>query len=187
MKRGVPGSRTRRTGQVYGRTAAGGHNLRLVLLEPEIGQNAGTIGRLCVGTDTTLHLVHPLGFDTGEAAVRRAGLDYWPRLRVHEHASLAAFAEAHPEALVNGWFTSGLPAHTRPYTTAPFRPGDWLWFGRESSGLPAELLAQHAPRVLTIPLCGPVRGLNVAQAAAIVLYGALMRVRPDLFAAPPAP
>lgn len=160
--------------------------LHIALLEPEIGPNAGSIGRLCLGVGARLHLIHPLGFQTDEKAVRRAGLDYWKHVDVVEHADAAAFW---------GW-AGQRPVHLfsararRPYTAIPFARGDVLLFGRESVGLPPALLASHPS--WCIPQRGPIRSLNLANAVSVVTYGALQRLDPALFVdpgpdAPPLP
>lgn len=149
----------------------------IALVHPEIGPNAGNIGRLCLGMGAALHLVHPLGFSTDEKQVRRAGLDYWKHVDVTEHADLDAFL---------GWVADGerrmhllSTRATTPYTRAAYQAGDVLVFGRESTGLPAELIARFG--ALRIPMPGPIRSLNLANSAAIVAMEALRQLRPDLF------
>lgn len=142
----------------------------IVLVNPEIPQNTGSIGRLCVSTDTRLHLVHPLGFQTTDAYVRRAGLDYWEHLAPIHHASWEAFLEANP-AMPLWLFTA---KGRRRHTEVPWKDGDALVFGRETRGLDPELLAAYPDRVVTIPMRGSFhRSLNLGQAAAIGLYEAL--------------
>lgn len=144
--------------------------LHVVLVEPEIPPNTGNVARLCAATESVLHLVHPLGFRVDEKSVRRAGLDYWPLVRVVEHASFAAFeACLAPEARLH-LFTG--KARTNVYR-AELRPGDYLVFGRESVGLPPELLERYAERTLGIPTLGAVRSLNLANAVTLVVYEAL--------------
>jgi tRNA (cytidine/uridine-2'-O-)-methyltransferase len=140
--------------------------LRVVLLRPEIPNNTGTIGRLCVATGTPLHLVRPLGFRIDEQSVRRAGLDYWKDVDLHVHDSLEeALAEA-PRVL---YFS----AHAAlPYHRCAYAPGDVLVFGGESRGLPRDLVAAHAETAYRIPIWGQVRSLNLANAVSIVLYEA---------------
>jgi tRNA (cytidine/uridine-2'-O-)-methyltransferase len=138
----------------------------VVLHEPEIPNNTGNIGRTCVAVGAALHLVHPLGFDTSVKALRRAGLDYWPRLDVREHGSWEAYlAGARPPRL---WLTSGLAGI--PPWDADLQPGDHLVFGKETAGLPGELLEAHPGRVLRYPLVAGERGLNVATAVCALLY-----------------
>jgi tRNA (cytidine/uridine-2'-O-)-methyltransferase len=149
--------------------------LHIALVWPEIPQNTGNVGRLCLGIGARLHLVHPLGFQVDEKAVRRAGLDYWKHVDVVEHADLDSFDAWRADRRT--WYFS---AHGQgPYTAVPFEEGDVLVFGRESVGLPEELRARG---VWSIPMTGPIRSLNVANAVSVVAYGALQRLRPSLFA-----
>ncbi len=138
----------------------------VVLVSPQIPNNTGNIGRTCVATGASLHLVHPLAFDTSEKACRRAGLDYWPRLNVREHASWDAFAPLPGTAPV-WYFTTKT---SRPVYDAPLRPGDWLIFGNETQGLPEPLLAANPSRLLTLPMMPAERSLNLATAVCAVLY-----------------
>lgn len=155
--------------------------LHIALVEPEIGPNAGSVGRLCLALGARLHLVHPLGFQTDEKAVRRAGLDYWHQVDVVEHADLAAFlAWAEGRKL---WMFSSHGA--RPYSSAPYAAGDVLVFGRESVGLPRDLL--RARGALRIPMPGPVRSINLSNAVSIVAWTALQRIEPHLFLDQPCP
>jgi tRNA (cytidine/uridine-2'-O-)-methyltransferase len=144
---------------------------QVCLVEPEIPPNTGSIARTCAATQTTLHLVEPLGFSLDERAVRRAGLDYWHLVDVRVHASFAAFEESRGAGALHFFST----AARRSYLEAPFEPGDCLVFGRESRGLPVDLLTRHAERVWGIPTMGSVRSLNVSNAVSIVLYDALRR------------
>ncbi len=149
--------------------------LHIALVWPEIPQNTGNVGRLCLGIGARLHLVHPIGFQTDDKAVRRAGLDYWKHVDVVEHADLAAFDAWRGERPTHYFSSHGIG----PYTATPFQEGDVLVFGRESVGLPPELVARGA---WTIPMTGPIRSLNLANAVSVVAYGALQRLRPGLFA-----
>jgi tRNA (cytidine/uridine-2'-O-)-methyltransferase len=143
--------------------------VHVVLVEPEIPQNTGSIGRLCVATDSPLHLIEPLGFVIDDRHVRRAGLDYWPHVALHRHASWESFRDARPPGRLL-FFSSHADRH---YTDICFRPSDLLVFGGESRGLPAALRAAHADAMYTIPITSPhVRSLNLATAAAVVLYEA---------------
>jgi tRNA (cytidine/uridine-2'-O-)-methyltransferase len=144
---------------------------RVVLVEPEIPPNTGSIARTCAATTSPLHLIEPLGFRIDERAVRRAGLDYWHLVDLHVHASWEAFRAAHP-ALRLHFFSANA---TRSYLEADLAPGDAIVFGRESVGLPPALLDAHADRVWGIPTMGGVRSLNVSNAVAIVLFEALRR------------
>ena len=149
--------------------------IHLALIEPEIPQNAGNLGRLSLALTARLHLVHPLGFDTDEKAVRRAGLDYWKHVDVVEHVDVAAFFAWAADRAVYLFSSHAATA----YTAIPFARGDVYVFGRESVGLGPELLA--ARRAYRIPMVGRTRSLNLANAAAVVGYAALQRLRPDLF------
>jgi tRNA (cytidine/uridine-2'-O-)-methyltransferase len=145
--------------------------MHVVLVEPLIPQNTGTIGRLCVAADAELHLVGPLGFDLDDRRRRRAGLDYWPHLRGQRYDDLADFlARAAPPA-DRSWYTT-----TRPglrYADARFQAADWLFFGKETAGLPDALLAERPDRCLTIPMRPEARSINLAIAVGIVLYEAM--------------
>lgn len=146
----------------------------VVLVEPEIPNNTGNIGRTCVATGSTLHLIHPLGFDTSEKACRRAGLDYWPRLSVFEHPSWDTFLEnARPsnapgQAPHSTWYFT--TKSTRSIFDAVISPGDFLIFGSETRGLPAPLLAANPDRLLTLPMVPGERSLNLATAVCTVIY-----------------
>jgi len=138
----------------------------IVLHEPEIPNNTGNIGRTCVATGCALHLIHPLGFEISEKACRRAGLDYWPRLNVHEHESWAAFESLQrPPRL---WFCS--TKGTRTLFDADLHRSDYLVFGRETRGLPASLLAGQEDRTLILPMAAGERSLNLATAVCAVVY-----------------
>jgi len=150
-------------------------SLHIALLNPEIGPNAGNVGRLCLGIGAVLHLIHPLGFETDDKAVRRAGLDYWKDVDVHEHADPAAFWRWVGQRRM--WLFS---SHgTQPHTEPEYAQGDVLVFGRESVGLPKDLVAQHG--ALVIPMSGPIRSLNLANAVAVAAYAALQQITPGLF------
>jgi len=150
---------------------------------PLIPQNTGSVGRLCVATGARLHLVEPLGFSIDERAVRRAGLDYWkdvdlrvwpdwPSCRDGIGAPRDAFAFLSARAC-------------RAYSAVRYGPGHVLVFGRETTGLGPELLAEAGDRALTVPFWGPVRSLNLSTTVGIVLYEALRQTRPADFPAPP--
>ena len=141
----------------------------IVLFQPEIPPNTGSVIRLAANTGSTLHLVKPLGFDLARKAVRRAGLDYDELAAVHVHASLAACLATLPGARLFSIETSG----SRPYSAAHFLPGDALLFGSETRGLPEEALAHVSrERQLTIPMRAGNRSLNLANAVALVVYEA---------------
>ncbi|MEM9694728.1 MAG: tRNA (cytidine(34)-2'-O)-methyltransferase [Myxococcota bacterium] len=144
----------------------------LVLLEPEIPQNTGNIGRLSAALQCPLHLIRPLGFRIDEKAVRRAGLDYWPLVELYEYDSFDDFVKtAHPSRLC--FFTA---VATRSYLDAAFSPGDALVFGKESVGLPLPLIEAHPDNCFAIPTVGGVRSLNLANSVSIVAYEAMRQV-----------
>lgn len=150
-------------------------DLHVALYHPEIPQNTGNIGRLCLGIDATLHLVHPLSFDTSEKAVRRAGLDYWKDVRLIEHADEATFWAWVGDRRVHLFSSHG----EAPYTRAAYAWEDVLLFGRETTGLPPELVAARG--AWRIPMPGATRSVNLSNAVAIVAYEALRQLRPALF------
>jgi len=150
------------------------HHLQVVLVEPEIPPNTGAIARLCAASNTVLHLVEPLGFKLDDRAMKRAGMDYWQHVTWHAWPNWAAFRDAHPQVRFHFLTTKT----SRSYTEARFQPDDYLVFGRETKGLPESLLKENAAACLTIPMLNPhVRSLNLATAAAIVLFEALRQVR----------
>jgi len=142
----------------------------IVLIEPEIPPNTGSIARLCGATDSILHLVKPLGFSTDDRYLKRAGLDYWQFVRIVYWDSFDQFLQAQDETKL--YFLS--KKVTRPYSTARFQPGDFLVFGKETKGLPAEILKYYQDRCYTLPMSNPnIRSLNLAMTAGIVLYEAI--------------
>lgn len=143
----------------------------IVLVEPEIPPNTGAIARTCAATSSPLHLIRPLGFKIDDHSVRRAGLDYWHLLDLHVHDNFSAFRSARPDQRLH-LLSSGAE---RSYLEADFQPGDALVFGKESVGLPRELLAEHGEHVWGIPTSGAVRSLNLSNSVAIVLFEALRR------------
>jgi tRNA (cytidine/uridine-2'-O-)-methyltransferase len=145
--------------------------LRLVLVEPEIPQNTGNIARLCAATQAELHLVGRLGFRIDEKSVRRAGLDYWHLVSLHVHPDFRSFELKHPGSKLL-LFSANAP---RSYLDMDVAPGDALVFGKESAGLPREMLARYEGRTFGIPTAGAVRSINLASAAAVVTYEALRR------------
>lgn len=143
--------------------------MHVVLVEPEIPPNTGSIARLCAATGTPLHLIEPLGFRIDDKHLRRAGLDYWPFVTVHRHAHWSAFRAAHADATVRFFSTRG----TRSYAACRYGAEDFLVFGNESHGLPSRLLEEHAAETYRIPMeTARVRSLNLATAVAIVLFEA---------------
>ena len=148
--------------------------MQVVLVAPEIPQNTGSIGRLCVATASPLHLVDPLGFVVDDKHVRRAGLDYWEHVVLTRHASWDAFLAARPPGRLL-LFAARPPGPS--YTSIRFRADDVLVFGGESRGLPAAIREAHADAIHTIPIHSPhVRSLNLANAVAIVLYEGLRQL-----------
>ena len=140
----------------------------VVLIEPEIPPNTGNIGRLCLATRSTLHLVKPLGFSIDDRELKRAGLDYWKEVDVRIWNSFADLESAQQDNARYFFLTT---KSERPYYNIEFRPGDFLVFGRETKGLPESLLHARAKELLTIPMHGT-RSLNLATAVAIVLFEA---------------
>jgi len=140
----------------------------VVLVEPEIPPNTGNIGRLCLATGSTLHLVKPLGFSLDDRQLKRAGLDYWHEVDVQVWNS---FSELQSLRSTNARYFFLTTKSQRAYYDVEFREGDFLVFGRETKGLPEELLAQNIHNCLTIPIQGT-RSLNLATAVAIVLFEA---------------
>lgn len=146
--------------------------LNLVLVEPEIPMNTGNIARTCAATRTRLHLIKPLGFDISDRAVKRAGLDYWPMVDLHVYENLAELFEKNPHPDL--WLaTTKAP---RPYTEAQFRDNCWIFFGKETAGLPEWFRQAHADRCVRIPMRGDARSLNLANSVAILTYEALRQL-----------
>lgn len=153
------------------RAPALAHPFHIVLVEPEIPQNTGNIGRLAAATQSRLHLIGRLGFRIDEHAVRRAGLDYWHLVDLHQHVNLDHFRHQHPGARLRLFSAVA----EKSYLEADLMPGDALVFGRESTGLDADLLDRYPEDTFGIPTLGPVRSLNLANAVSIVLFEALRR------------
>jgi tRNA (cytidine/uridine-2'-O-)-methyltransferase len=145
--------------------------LNVVLVEPEIPQNCGNIARTCAATGSRLHLIRPLGFDISEKAVRRAGLDYWHLVEVFDYANLDDFFAKHPEARDDLWLTTAKAP--RSYFSAAFTPDSWLFFGRESVGLPESFRQEYRDRCIRLPMVEEARSLNLSNTAAICVYEAL--------------
>ncbi len=141
----------------------------VVLIEPEIPPNTGNVGRLCLATQSTLHLIKPLGFSIDDRAVKRAGLDYWDEVDVRVWDS---FSELQTENSPGARYFFLTTKTLRPYHERKFAPGDFLVFGRETKGLPEGLLNANAENLVTIPMHGT-RSLNLATAVAIVLFEAV--------------
>ncbi|MBE5873514.1 MAG: tRNA (uridine(34)/cytosine(34)/5-carboxymethylaminomethyluridine(34)-2'-O)-methyltransferase TrmL [Lachnospiraceae bacterium] len=143
--------------------------MHIVLYQPEIPQNTGNIGRTCVATGTSLHLIEPLGFRINEKELRRAGMDYWEHLDVTRYTNYEEFLEKHPGAKI--WMASTKAKHT--YTEVEYGPDDFIMFGRESAGIPEEILVENEENCIRIPMLPAIRSLNLSNSAAIVLYEAL--------------
>ena len=141
----------------------------VVLVEPEIPPNTGNVGRLCLATRSTLHLIKPLGFSMADRQLKRAGLDYWHEVDLQLWDSFAALQGAQSPGVHYFFLTTKVQ---RAYYQAKFQPGDFLVFGRETKGLPENLLAANIDNCITIPMHGT-RSLNLATAAAIVLFEAV--------------
>jgi tRNA (cytidine/uridine-2'-O-)-methyltransferase len=145
-----------------------GYNI--VLVYPEIPNNTGNIGRLCVGTNSRLHLVHPLGFKIDDSRVKRAGLDYWPQLDLVHHDDISAVMSAVEDPSQIIMMSSG--GEQSVYKRS-IKQGDWIFFGAESVGLPKDLMSQHAAQVYTIPFPGEIRSFNLGNAVSMVLGEAI--------------
>jgi len=146
----------------------------IILHQPEIPQNTGSIGRLCVNNECRLHLIHPLGFETSDYYLRRAGLDYWERLNPTHYLDWQDFLDRRPAQRLRFFSTKG----ERKHTDVAWEDGDGLVFGQETKGLPPELVEAHKDELVRIPMLGGFhRSLNLAQAAAIGLYEALRQTQ----------
>ena len=143
--------------------------MHIVLHQPEIPQNAGNIGRTCMAAGADLHLIEPLGFRLNERALKRAGMDYWNELDVTRYRNFASFAEAHPGAKI--WMAT--TKAKRLYTDVTFSSEDYIMFGKESAGIPEEILARYEPYCIRIPMIPGARSLNLANAVAVILYEAV--------------
>ena len=151
----------------------GARELHVALVEPEIPPNTGNIARMCAATFTPLHLVGKLGFRTDDKALRRAGLDYWSEVDISYHLNIEALFEALPECRFLYLTTKA----SRAYTDFQYERGDCLVFGRETRGLPEEILKANWERCLTIPMPNEnVRSLNLATSAGIVLFEAIRQI-----------
>ena len=143
--------------------------LNIVLFEPEIPQNTGNIGRTCVATNTRLHLIEPLGFRLDEKSLRRAGMDYWKDLDVTTYVDFDDFMSKNPDAKIY-MATTKAP---NVYTEVNYEPDCYIMFGKESAGIPEEILVHHKEDSIRIPMVGDIRSLNLSNSVAIVLYEAL--------------
>ena len=143
--------------------------MHIVLHQPEIPQNTGNIGRTCVATGTSLHLIEPLGFRLNEKELKRAGMDYWDRLNVTRYMDFNDFNEKHPGAKI--WMAT--TKAKRSYTEVSFGMDDFIMFGKESAGIPEEILVENEENCIRIPMGNDIRSLNLSNSVAIVLYEAL--------------
>lgn len=143
--------------------------INIVLLEPEIPQNTGNIVRTAAATGCILHLIKPLGFDISEKSVRRAGLDYWQHAKVQVYENLEDFRAKNPDA--NCYYTTTKADNL--YSEVKFQEGDYVFFGKETTGLPEALIAENRDRALRIPMLKGLRCLNLSNAVAIIVYEAL--------------
>lgn len=143
--------------------------MNIVLYQPEIPHNTGAVGRTCLVAGAQLHLIHPLGFYLDEKSLKRCGLDYWHKLNVREYDSFEDFREKNADARLFFVETGG----TQLYTDVTCAQGDFFIFGQETRGLPADILAVHADRVISLPMKKGERSLNLSVAVGIVLYEAL--------------
>jgi len=149
------------------------NSLNIVLVEPEIPPNTGSIARLCGATNTALHLVHPLGFSTDDKHLKRAGLDYWEHVKIKHWDNFDLFLEAQKE--INLYFFTTKTETS--YTQAEFQDDAYLIFGKETKGLPNDTLSLYQDRCYTLPMPNPnIRSLNLAMTAGIVLYEALRQI-----------
>ena len=145
--------------------------LNIVLVEPEIPQNCGNIARTCAATGSRLHLVRPLGFDISEKAVRRAGLDYWHLVEVFDYENLSDLFARHPEAAEDLWLTT--TKAPRCYDQARFSENSWLFFGKETAGLPRDFREAYHDRCIRLPMVSEARSLNLSNTVAVCVYEAL--------------
>ena len=152
---------------------------QVVLFQPQIPPNTGNVARTCAATNSELHLIEPLGFEINDRQLRRAGLDYWPWVKLHRHADFAAFNQHRLER--GGRLLALSRQGARPYAQEGFAANDWLLFGRETDGLPQEVL-QGCSQCLAIPMAGSiergggVRSLNLSVAVGVVLFEALRQL-----------
>ena len=149
--------------------------LNIVLYEPEIPANTGNIGRTCVATDTRLHLIEPLGFRLDEKSIKRAGMDYWKDLDVTTYVNWEDFCQKNPNAKI--YMATTKAKHV--YTEVSYESDCYIMFGKESAGIPEEILKEHPDTCVRIPMVGDTRSLNLSNSVAIVLYEALRQNKFD--------
>ena len=145
--------------------------MNIVLLEPEMPANTGNIGRTCVATGTKLHLIKPLGFEITDKMVKRAGLDYWPHLNYEVYENFEDFLEKNPDCIGKLYMATTKARHI--YTEVAYEPDSYLMFGKESAGIPEEILVKYEDYCMRIPMEYNIRSLNLSNSVAIVLYEAL--------------
>ncbi|MBD5532731.1 MAG: tRNA (cytidine(34)-2'-O)-methyltransferase [Lachnospiraceae bacterium] len=143
--------------------------MNIVLHEPEIPSNTGNIGRTCVATGSVLHLIEPLGFRLTEKEIKRAGMDYWEQLDVRRYDDYRDFCEKNPN--IRMWYATTKAKKT--YAEADFGKDDFIMFGKESAGIPEEILVAHEEMCIRIPMLPEIRSLNLSNSVSIVLYEAL--------------
>lgn len=143
--------------------------LNVVLLEPEMPANTGNIGRTCVATGTVLHLIEPLGFHLDDRSIKRAGMDYWHKLDVRRYINYEDFLEKNPGAIIYMATTKA----RKVYTEVAYEDDCYIMFGKESAGIPEEILKQNKERCVRIPMNEEIRSLNLSNSVAIMLYEAL--------------
>lgn len=143
--------------------------MNIVLLEPEIPANTGNIGRTCVATGTKLHLIEPLGFHLDEKSIKRAGMDYWNKLDYSRYVNYKEFLEVNKPKRI---FMATTKAH-KTYADVEFEPDDYIMFGKESGGIPEEILVDNEDTCIRIPMYEDIRSLNLSNSVAIILYEAL--------------
>ena len=143
--------------------------MNIVLLEPEMPANTGNIGRTCVATNSRLHLIEPLGFKLNEKMLKRAGLDYWDKLDVTVYSDYQDFLDKNPGAKI---YMATTKAH-KVYTEPEYEPDCYIMFGKESAGIPEEILLDNQENCVRIPMWGDIRSLNLSNSVSIVLYEAL--------------
>ncbi|AEA34352.1 tRNA (uridine(34)/cytosine(34)/5-carboxymethylaminomethyluridine(34)-2'-O)-methyltransferase TrmL [Hippea maritima] len=147
-------------------------NFHIVLFQPDIPPNTGNIARLCVATNSTLHLIKPLGFSLNDKRLKRAGLDYWENLKLEMHDSLSDFLNKYG----NRKFFLASTKAVKPYFEVYFEEGDFLIFGSETQGLPNDFIEANLDKAINIPMTDKVRSLNLADSVAVVLYEAIRQV-----------
>ena len=145
--------------------------LNIVLVEPEIPQNCGNIARTCAATGSRLHLIRPLGVDISDTAVKRAGLDYWHLVEVFDYENLEQLFDFHPEARQDLWLTT--TKAPRSYEQARFTADSWIFFGKETAGLPRTFREEYAQRCIRLPMISDARSLNLSNTVAVCVYEAL--------------